>query len=390
MRFRSSMPIIATALFATLALLFSALRAVGQEETFSKIKNIYVPGLSANNPFFFDISFVDPVTDLYLVSDVSNKSLDVIQASTGNFLFQVPGFTGVNLANFDLTHLGPDGVVTVNHTEAWVGDGDSTVKVIDLIARTITDVITTGGTTRADEMAYDPRDHVILVANPDEGSRTPPQPPFVSLISTRTHKILNQIKFPNATGGIEQPSWSPRTGLFYVSIPQFNNDPGESGVAVISPRSLKLLKIFETSNCSPNGSALGPDDQLLLGCSGTGNDTIVINIRSGATLKVFDQVTGSDEVWFNPGDGHYYVTANAFGPTPTAFLGVIDADELKFDGTVPTSGGSHSVAADPVTNQIFVPLSFDPNDPQCANGCIGVYLASGGSRDDRVEGSDQR
>ena len=348
-----------------------------QEETFSKVKNIYVPGLSASNPFIFDISFVDPVSDVYLVSDVSNKALDVFQASTGNFLFQVPGFTGVNLANFDLTHLGPDGVVTVNHTEAWVGDGDSTVKVIDLTSRVITDVIPTGGTTRADEIAYDPRDRVLIIANPDEGSRTPPQAPFVSLISTTTHKILEQIKFPTATGGIEQPSWSPRTGLFYVSIPQLNNNSNESGVAVISPRSLKLLKILQTGNCSPNGLALGPENQLLLGCSGTGNDTIVINIHSGAILRTFDQVTGSDEVWFNQGDGHYYVTANAFGPTPTAFLGVIDAEGLKFDGTVPTSGGSHSVAADPITNQIFVPLSFDSNDPQCANGCIGVYVASG-------------
>lgn len=390
MKSRTLTCIIAMTLFAALVLQLGAGTSAAQDETFTKVQNIHVPGLSGNNPFIFDIGFVDPVSDLYLLSDVSNKSLDVIQASTGTFLFQVPGFTGVNLANFDLSHLGPDGVLTVHHTEAWVGDGDSTVKVIDLISRTITDVISTGGTTRADEMAYDPRDHVLIVANPDEGSRTPPQAPFVSLISATTHKILKQIKFPSATGGIEQPSWSFRTGLFYVSIPQFDNSPNKSGVAVINPRTLRLVTIFETGDCSPNGSALGPDNQLLLGCSGTGNDTVVLNIRNGRVTKTFDQVTGSDEVWFNPGDDHFYVTANAFGPTPTAFLGVIDVHGLKFDGTVATSAGSHSVAADPITNHVFVPLTGDPNDPLCAFGCIGVYVASGSDRYDHVDedGSD--
>jgi hypothetical protein len=37
-------------------------------------------------------------------------------------------------------------------------------------------------------------------------------------------------------------------------------DLNESGVAVISPRSLKALKIFQTGNCSPNGLALEHDD----------------------------------------------------------------------------------------------------------------------------------
>jgi hypothetical protein len=46
-----------------------------------------VPCLSASNPFLFDLTFVDPKTDLLFVADVSNRALDVFHASTRTFLF---------------------------------------------------------------------------------------------------------------------------------------------------------------------------------------------------------------------------------------------------------------------------------------------------------------
>ena len=74
---------------------------------------------------------------------------------------------------------GPQGVVTTNDgTQVWATDGDSTVKVIDLAAGKIVDTISTGGKQRTGELAYDPRDKVVLVTNPDE------TPQYVTLIST--------------------------------------------------------------------------------------------------------------------------------------------------------------------------------------------------------------
>lgn len=63
---------------------------------------------------------------------------------------------------------------------------------------------------RADEMAYDPRDHLLIVANnagdPDA---------FMTLISTTSLTVVDQIVFPAAkfSGGIEQPVWDPATRL---------------------------------------------------------------------------------------------------------------------------------------------------------------------------------
>jgi hypothetical protein len=115
-------------------------------------------------------------------------------------------------------------------------------------------------------------------------------------------------------------------------------------------------------------------------------DLILYQLFSMSRIKKFFDVGKPDEVWYNPGDGHYFISANAFGPTPTAYLGVIDAETLQFDPPlVPTAPISHSVAANPATNQVFVPISGDPSDPNCINGCVRVYVASGRDRDDRID-----
>jgi DNA-binding beta-propeller fold protein YncE len=46
--------------------------------------------------------------------------------------------------------------------EVWAGDGDNTVKVVDLETKSVVDTISTGGNHRADELAYDPVDKIIL------------------------------------------------------------------------------------------------------------------------------------------------------------------------------------------------------------------------------------
>ena len=83
--------------------------------------------------------------------------------------------------------------------------------MIDLFSQKTTHVIFTGGVNRADELCFDPRDQLVLVANDAE---TPF--PFVSIISTVNYSILQQIvmngtvapggtvKSPAATNGIEQ------------------------------------------------------------------------------------------------------------------------------------------------------------------------------------------
>ena len=253
-------------------------------------------------------------------------------------------------------------------------------------------------------MAWDARDHILAAAN---NANTPP---FITLVNTDTHAILGQIVFDtahagvDAQNGIEQPQWSPSTGLFYVSVPQVGPDPAQGGIAVIDPSSMQVTAVFPVVNCSPAGLALGPNHQAVIGCgaafpatppSGTTatTQTLIINIETGDVLANITEAGGNDEVWFDPGTQHYYLAARGTltGGKVTPILGTVDARTFMFDDGVSTSTTAHSVAADRLSHHVFVPIGFvptgspsgtDPTNPCPANGCIAVYLPSSIDDDD--------
>jgi hypothetical protein len=124
-------------------------------------------------------------------------------------------------------------------------------------------------------------------------------------------------------------------------------------------------------NCGPNGITLGTNGNLMEGCT-PGNEpsntsTVVINgvTKNFATVN---NITGSDEVFFNAGDNRYYLGASkAIKPAGSplgsgAVLGIVDDSSILVT-TIPQSSNSHSVAADSKRNLIFV--------PQVATGVIG-------------------
>src|ERR1700712_2174420 len=177
---------------------------------------VLVDTIDVNSPKglgLFDISFVDPKLGLYVLADRTNGSVNFFNAREDTFIGRVGGFVGVVLnpttgaANNALS--GPDGVTIVGDKEVWAGDGDSTVKVIDIKSFQVVDTISTGGQFRCDEMAWDAADHILAVANNAD------VPPFVTMINTDTHLVVGKIVFDGSNGtpkatntGIEQSQWS--------------------------------------------------------------------------------------------------------------------------------------------------------------------------------------
>ncbi len=360
----------------------------------------------------FDISFVDPKIDLYVLSDRTNASIDFFNARDNTFTGRVGGFQGVVLnasgtANNALS--GPDGVVIIGHKEVWAGDGDSTLKVIDIAHFAVTDTIPIVDPTdpsvkmRVDEMAWDSTDHIMAAAN---NANTPP---FITMINTDTHEILGQIVFDGKNGtpdatltGIEQSQWSLKTGLFYVSVPQISpNDPTQGGIAVIDPVTMKVTAVHPVRNCSPSGLTLGPRNEAMIGCGGAFGtppnvltQSLVINLDNGEIRATITQAGGNDEVWYDKGSQHYYLAARGT-QTPagvvTPILGTVDAKTNAYDGGVATSTTAHSVAADSRSHHVFVPIGFvppgspagtDATNPCPTTGCIAVYLPSSIDADD--------
>jgi len=326
----------------------------------------------------FDISFYDPVLDLYLLADRGNKGIDVVDGTDNSFQETIP----CNCVGFNATTgndvAGPNGVLTVKHKEIWLGDGDSTVKVIDLKTKQVTHTISTGGKSRADELSYDGPDHLILMANDADS------PPFITFIDTNSYQIVGKIQYPQATNGLEQSQYSAKTGQFYLAVPEVDGKVGNGEVDQIDPKSMKVVNTFSLNNaCEPAGMALGPGTQMLLGCSvnpgGPPNATVVLDYNSGSVLDVITAVGGADEVWFNADDGHYFTGSgnNTSGTTPAPVLGIIDSASLNLDNPLPATGvGSHSVAASPLSDDVYVPINASAKDSACPSGCIAVYKSS--------------
>jgi hypothetical protein len=376
------------------------------------LTTIPVPGLTV-----FDISWIDSRTGLDYISDRSNNAIDVIDTRRNVLVKQIQkggfrGFSGDNDTS------GPNGVTVSGHL-LFTTDARSRVVSIDLRTDQVVGEVRTGGEgdNRADELAFDPDDSVILAINNVD------EPPFGTLIKvddrTGALTVQQRITFESfgpradtATNEVEMVAYDHATHRFFVSVPEVNG-PGGTGtegvVAVIDPRSGAVDQVFPVTGCQGAGITIGPDDDLLLGCSVTFDTAgeaceepsataaidchgrsaspkhVNVNKRTGRTHDV-PGVVGSDEVWFNPGDRRYYTASrdNAAGPV----LGVIDADRRVVRQLVPTfntpltapkpQGGAKSVAVDPSNNHAFVPLPPGNVFPSCLAGCVAVF----GSPDD--------
>jgi hypothetical protein len=407
---------------------------------------VTIPGNPLNS---FDISWVDPQLHAYLLADRSNRQVDVIDTATnkfqqallpGQFAGNVPGCAFSNACN------GPNGVLSFYNPasgrhEVWAGDGPvpgpsetpstsctariplasltpadtqcSTVKVIDLVTGTLLHNIPTGGQYRADELCYDPADHLIQIANDSD------VPPYVNFIPTQgpqAYTVVKQVNFdgkpgdgPNATNGIEQCQWIPENGMIYRNVPEVNgdgNDDAPGQVVIFDPRTMDIVNQFVVplDQCAgPQGMAVGPPPQILEGCNAKGppetpsgcsvsgtctgsgpQNAAVIDARNGNVIATLANQGGNDEVWFNPGNGLYFLAEGSNAAQEQ--LGVVNSFiriNLVQDIVVaspPGTGRAHSVAADPFTGEVYFPIPSNVettgNQDPCptpSSGCVAIY-----------------
>lgn len=372
--------------------------AVAAPTDYSLLTTIYIPTTAANvqpgGAFTsFDISYVDSVTGVYYLADRSNASVDIINGATNKVLSQaMGGFTG-QAATTSIS--GPDGVVVVNSggvATLYAGDGNSTLRTFNVTNPSAPiqqgSVNTGGGQFRVDEMAYSPATKQIFAAN---NANTPA---FASLINATppTPTIAKgNIVVPGqvASGGLEQSVWNPNTGTFFVSVPTFNgSDAGgvqEFNADGTPGRSYNFSSLDPTiTGCSSAGLTLGASGNLMVGCGTAGTQTIVLNpAGTGSIVAKLQAVSGSDELWYDPASGNFYVTGvNAAGDRvidvySDAGYSLLQSIDLTSLGA--GTSNLHSVAVDPLNGEIFVPITGSttatPNT-LCPSGCVAVFAQS--------------
>jgi DNA-binding beta-propeller fold protein YncE len=323
------------------------------------VSTIAIPGQPLQH---LDFSAISEAHRLYGLADRSNHAVDLVDVDSDRFAGRVAGFASG----------GPNGLIAVGNDQFWAGGGNSRLHVIDLRSRKIIATIDTGGSKRVDLLGYDPRDHLVLAVNNDD------TPPFVSFVSTAgDHRIVGKLRLPQATDGLEQPVWNPADGLVYLSIPVLDRRQADGGIAVIDPKARRVVDMIHVRRCMPAGLAIGPDNHMLVGCgddaiaAGFAPRSLVVDLQTRKVVKEFEQVGGSDEVWYDERSGKYLLAAVANRGDPV--LGIIDAHSNAWLYNVSTGSGAHSLAADSRTGKVFVPIAANQTPSGCQNGCIEVF-----------------
>jgi DNA-binding beta-propeller fold protein YncE len=315
----------------------------------------------------FDIGWYDAKTDRYILasrggqdakdkSNPANNALIIVDGATDKFLAAAPGIT---LAR---------GAVTVNDgAEAYVGDGDNSIKVVDMkTAKVVATIPTEANKGGADELGYSPKDNVVAMALPDA------EPPTLILVSTKDRKIFAKVEVANASDGFEQPVYSQVTGMFHIVIPELGGDANKGGMITVDPKTGKQVgEIAPIDNCKPHGNFPGIGNELIIGCNyGQTKDKrppvqMIFDVKTLKVTETIAGIGGTDMTGADPGLGLYY-TASA-GNGEGSALGVIDAKTHKLIQKIPTAGRAHSVAVNTKTHHVYVPEGMG------GCGCIRVF-----------------
>jgi hypothetical protein len=359
----------------------------------------------------------------YYINDQSNKAVDVIDLKSYAFAGRVTGFVGVATSGGGTATTngqGPNSMALADGHQMWVSDGNSQVQVVDLHALSIVATVRTaiaacdGATAtthycgRDNEMTYDPENHLIIVVNPNPLDRTTHAalPPYVTFIDAHPpYPILGTVSFPDAKGTPEAPVWNRATHRFLLPVPTCSGatcDPAKGGteyIAVLDPKTLSVATRFVMPDCATLMPGITPvptgmmndmsidekDQHVIMPVCGRGE--VVFDARTGAVVHVVTEIAGSDETWFNDGDGRFYVAANDPANANTRSLGVIDGRSGLWLQNVPDVGGVIPAASDEPANRVFTTVTASAGTTACtpfgvaASGCVIVFEHEGGKPD---------
>lgn len=370
------------------------------------VGQIAVAGVGAATNYSYDLGLVSGST--YYFTDRNNLAVDAIDIPTLKLAAQVTGvgsnvFAGLKPSN---ANSGPDGLNVVG-AFLYAGDVNS-VKVIDPATRQVTKTIVTGiQGVRADEGCYDAVHGIYMISTPEAAT------PYATFINAATQTVVATVTFTDASGapsaGLEQCRYDAGSDTFYV-----NNDgttanphgeldalPGASvraiaAAATVNITALAGAKMYSEGNCDPTGLAIGPGTDIAVGCreSTTGAPLLVqiINRGTGAIVASVN-AGGGDQLEYDSASNRYYNAGSRWTASGNAAVGgacsaaspctpvlsIINATTRTLFAQLPTGNNAHSVAVDPVSGQVFMPISSATAPAGCgtcsANGFVNAGVA---------------
>ena len=147
-------------------------------------------------------------------------------------------------------------------------------------------------------------------------------------------------------------------------------------------------------NCDPTGLALGPGTDIGVECrEGTTGAPLLMLILNRATGAIVASLNagGGDQLVYDAPSSRYYAGASRWTATGnaatagtcsaaspcTSVLTIVDATAHTSIAQLPTGNNAHSVAVDPATGYIFMPISSATAPAGCSNCTANGFTSAG-------------
>ena len=370
----------------------------------------------------YDLSVVDPATQLYYLTDRSAGAVDVISTKTNTLIERIGQgtnlFGGVSTSNdtagpngISITDIAGGKLLLAGNTAPNSTTGNIIAFNLGTDGTTVTNTRTITSlnastplpANRVDGVAYSPLANTILAAN------NASTPGAITIINNANGAIIKTLVLngagglPNGQGnGVEGPIYNTLTNTFMIAIPNLTSDAGGGGtggggIIEIDPAMGNLLRTFSfdalgaPTGCNPNGIVQGANGIIGVACGNSGTAaspglTLFLNpaANGGAgSLTYSTAVQGADQIAYNSFNNTYaeaarYALPGGLVPANTPVLGIFDGSG-SFIQSLPITYNDHSVAIDPVSNEILVAFGATATSPAttniagCSLGCVAVY-----------------
>ncbi|HEY3115423.1 MAG TPA: hypothetical protein VGK54_01650, partial [Chloroflexota bacterium] len=234
---RSSVPIVALTLAAALAPAAPIAHGQSIPPAYSLKTTIPIPPWESLSTINVDIVWADPGSHMLSIADRGGAAIQVFDTDSDTFIgsFAAGQFAG----RLSSSTGGANGTTFVSSNEVIGSDGDSTLKLVNIDTGEV-QTISTGGSKRADEMAYDAATDRMVVANPND------DPPFITVLKIHPLQILGKLEYPGAAG-IEQPLLAG-DGKFWQALPATPNNPGGQ-IDLINTETASVERTIPTPDC---------------------------------------------------------------------------------------------------------------------------------------------
>jgi DNA-binding beta-propeller fold protein YncE len=307
---------------------------------FTKVADISVGERTSR----FDYQSIDPELGRLFIAKMGSAKLLVFDIRKQAVVAELEGFpktTGVlavptlHRVYASVPGAGVAASVSVALGMTGLSSGSGALAVLD--SSTLKEIARLPAGVFPDGIAFDPDDKRIFVS--DELGKA------LTVIDADRNKVIGRIDLGGEVGNVQ---YDPVTKKVYAPVQSRNE------LAVVDPSGLKLETRFALpGGKNPHGLRLARGLAIAYAACDENDKLLVVDLKARKVLDVLPLGRDPDVLADDPALHRLYVASES---GTLSVFDITDAPHPKKIGDVFVAGNAHSVAVDPVSHNLFLPL----------------------------------